>query len=211
MNKSLPPLLIATALSAALLLAGCASNGPLPTLYDFGPMAVATTGAAGATPLPAPPLPALVMTDATGPAWLDTQRMYYRLLYADAQQSRPYAYNSWNGTPLQLLSARLRSRTAQAGVKVLAASDAGAGLPVLRVEVDDFSQNFNTETQSSGQVTVRASLFRGHRLLDQKTFSRTTPAASADALGGAQALAAASDAVAGDILAWLATQPPLKE
>ena len=195
-------------LAAALLLGGCASRGPLPTYYDFGPPAspVAVT-----TPAAIPALPVLVVADANGPSWLDNQRMYYRLLYADAQQSRPYAYNRWNTPPLQLLSQRLKSRIAQGGVKVLATTDAAAGIPLLRIDVDDFSQNFDTEKQSSGQVTLRASLFRGHQLVDQKTFSRNSRAGSADAQGGAQALAAASDAIAADLLAWLGTLNLQKE
>lgn len=188
-------------LAVALLLGGCASRGPLPTFYDFGPPA----SQAVTTPAATAPLPVLVIADANGPSWLDTQRMYYRLLYADAQQSRPYAYNRWNTPPLQLLSQRLKTRVAQGGVKVLSTTDAAAGIPLLRIDVDDFSQNFDSEKQSSGQVTLRASLFRGHQLLDQKTFSRNSRAASADAQGGAQALAAASDAVAADLLAWLGT------
>ncbi|CDG80912.1 ABC-type transport auxiliary lipoprotein family protein [Janthinobacterium agaricidamnosum] len=191
---------------AALLLAGCVSRGPLPTLYDFGPPApVAASNQA------APALPALVIADASGPSWLDSQRMYYRLLYADAQQSRPYAQNHWNTAPLQLLSQRLKSRVAQSGVKVLSTTDAAAGIPLLRIEVEDFSQNFDSQTRSSGQVTLRASLFRGHRLIDQKTFSRNQAAASADAQGGARALATASDAISADILAWLAVLPIPKE
>lgn len=190
------------ALAAALLLGGCASRGPLPTYYDFGPPA---SPVAVATPAAIPGLPVLVIADANGPSWLDNQRMYYRLLYADAQQSRPYAYNRWNTPPLQLLSQRLKSRIAQGGVKVLATTDAAADIPLLRIDVDDFSQNFDTEKQSSGQVTLRASLFRGHQLVDQKTFSRNSRAGSADAQGGAQALAAASDAIAADLLAWLGT------
>lgn len=186
-------------LAAALLLGGCASRGPLPTFYDFGPPAAPVAQTTSA------PLPVLVIADANGPSWLDTQRMYYRLLYADAQQSRPYAYNRWNTPPLQLLSQRLKTRVAQGGVKVLSTTDAAAGIPLLRIDVDDFSQNFDSEKQSSGQVTLRASLFRGHQLLDQKTFSRNSKAASADAQGGAQALALASDAVAADLLAWLGT------
>ena len=164
-----------------------------------------------ATPAAIPALPVLVVADANGPSWLDNQRMYYRLLYADAQQSRPYAYNRWNTPPLQLLSQRLKSRIAQGGVKVLATTDAAAGIPLLRIDVDDFSQNFDTEKQSSGQVTLRASLFRGHQLVDQKTFSRNSRAGSADAQGGAQALAAASDAIAADLLAWLGTLNLQKE
>ena len=195
-------------LATALLLGGCASRGPLPTYYDFGPPA---SPVAVATPAAIPALPVLVVADANGPSWLDNQRMYYRLLYADAQQSRPYAYNRWNTPPLQLLSQRLKSRIAQGGVKVLATTDAAAGIPLLRIDVDDFSQNFDTEKQSSGQVTLRASLFRGHQLVDQKTFSRNSRAGSADAQGGAQALAAASDAIAADLLAWLGTLNLQKE
>ena len=195
-------------LAAALLLGGCASRGPLPTYYDFGPPA---SPVAVATPAAIPALPVLVVADANGPSWLDNQRMYYRLRYADAQQSRPYAYNRWNTPPLQLLSQRLKSRIAQGGVKVLATTDAAAGIPLLRIDVDDFSQNFDTEKQSSGQVTLRASLFRGHQLVDQKTFSRNSRAGSADAQGGAQALAAASDAIAADLLAWLGTLNLQKE
>ena len=194
-------------LAAALLLGGCASRGPLPTYYDFGPPATPVAAAQAA----APALPVLVIADANGPSWLDNQRMYYRLLYADAQQSRPYAYNRWNTPPLQLLSQRLKTRIAQGGIKVLATTDAAAGIPLLRIDVDDFSQNFDTEKQSSGQVTLRASLFRGHQLLDQKTFSRNSRAGSADAQGGAQALASASDAIAADLLVWLGTLTIPKE
>ena len=196
----IPRKLSALILAAAFLLGGCASRGPVPTFYDFGPTAPLATA-----PAAAPAVPVLVIADANGPSWLDSQRMYYRLLYADAQQSRPYAYNRWNTPPLQLLSQRLKTRVAQSGVKVLSTTDAAAGIPLLRIDVDDFSQNFDTQTQSSGHVSLRASLFRGHRLIDQKTFSRSGPAGSADAQGGAQALAAASDAIAADLLAWLGT------
>ena len=189
--------------AASALLAGCASKEAMTTLYDFGPMQEAAVSTAGA----AAPLPALVIADTTGPSWLDSTRMYYRLLYADAQQSRPYAFNHWNTTPLQLLSARLKSRIAQSGVKVLSATDAATSAMLLRIEVDDFSHNFDSQTHSSGQITLRASAFRGHRLLDQKTFTHNTPAGSADALGGARALATSSDAIAADIINWLGALP----
>ncbi|MGK5080281.1 ABC-type transport auxiliary lipoprotein family protein [Janthinobacterium sp. HLX7-2] len=199
----IPRHLSVLALASAFLLGGCATRGPVPTFYDFGP--VAPLAAQAAAQPATPPVPVLVIADANGPSWLDSQRMYYRLLYADAQQSRPYAYNRWNTPPLQLLSQRLKTRVAQSGVKVLSSTDAAAGMPLLRIDVDDFSQNFDTQTQSSGHVSLRASVFRGHRLIDQKTFSRSGPASSADAQGGAQALAAASDAIAADLLTWLGT------
>jgi cholesterol transport system auxiliary component len=204
------PAMLATLALAAAMLGGCAGAPPTTTLYDFGPLPAAPAAHA-ANPASAAAAQALVVADVTGPSWLDSQRMHYRLLYADAQQSRPYAHNRWNSPPLQLLSARLKSRIAQSGVKVLSTTDAGAGAGLLRVEVDDFSQNFNSQSQSSGRLTLRASLFRNHRLVDQRTFSRDSAAASADALGGAKALAASSDAVAADIIAWLAAMPLQKE
>jgi cholesterol transport system auxiliary component len=191
------------AFAMTVLLAACASKGEAPTQYDFGPLPPATVSASTA----ATPLPALVITEVSGPAMLDTQRMYYRLLYADAQQSRPYAYNMWSGTPLQLLTLRMKARVAQAGVKVLSTTDAVAGQAVLRIEVDDFAQNFATPAQSSASISLRASVFRAHRLVDQKTFTRSVPATSADAAGGAHALAGAADALADDILLWMAALP----
>lgn len=188
--------------ATAALLAGCASKGPQPTAYDFGPLGVPATGVGAAAVMPA-----MVVAEVTGPASLDTQRMFYRLMYADARQSRPYAYNSWAVTPLQLLSHRLKARIAQAGVKVVSTSDAAGGLPLLRLEADEFSQNFDTATQSSASITMRASVFRHHKLVDQRTFRRTARAPSADAAGGASALAESTDGIAADILAWLATMP----
>lgn len=190
-------------LPAALLLGGCATKAPVTAAYDFGPLPLPASAAPAAAPISA-----LVIADVNGPASLDSNRMYYRLLYADAQQARPYAHNNWSVTPLQLLSQRLRARVAQAGVKVLATTDAAVGIPLLRLEAEDFSQNFDSQASSSGQVSLRASLFRNHRLVDQRTFTRSTPAPSADAAGGARALALSSDAIAADILAWLAALPP---
>ena len=194
------------AIAIAAVLSACAGPGPVSTEYDFGPLPQAATAPAGAA-APASVPPAIVIADISGPAMLDTQRMYYRLLYADAQQPRPYAYNSWSGTPLQLLTQRLKARVAQAGVKVLSPTDAGAGIPVLRIEVDDFAQHFDSASRSSGHISLRASVFRGHHLVDQRSFTRSSPANSADAGGGARALADASDALAGDLLAWMAALP----
>jgi len=215
-------ILLIAALAAAAALAGCASKGPQPTSYDFGPMGAplpaaslapsaaasnGSNGSNGGAAAQAAGIPALVVSDVSGPASLDTQRMFYRLMYADARQSRPYAYNNWSVTPLQLLSQRLKARIAQSGVKVVSTSDAAGGLPLLRLEADEFSQNFDTATQSSASITLRASVFRNHKLVDQRTFSRTARAPSADAAGGASALAESTDGIAADILAWLATMP----
>lgn len=187
--------------ASSVLLAGCASNkAQESTTFDFGPAAPLQQAASAPAAMPA-----LVVMDATGPAALENERMYYRLNYADALQARTYANSRWASNPLQMLTQRVKTRLAQSGMKVLSATDASTGVPLLRVEVDDFVHAFTGVSQSEGQITLRASLFSDHRLLDQRSFTRITPAPSADAPGGARALAGSTDAVAADILAWLAT------
>ncbi|MGV7211585.1 ABC-type transport auxiliary lipoprotein family protein [Oxalobacteraceae bacterium A2-2] len=198
--------LVSTASALALLLGGCASGGKGPSTvhYDFGPL---QPSGASVVSAPAPALPAIVVTDISGPASLDSERMHYRLLYADARQARPYAYNEWSATPLQLLTQRIKARIAQSGIKVLSSSDTAASGNLLRMEVDDFAQNFDSATSSSGQIVLRASVFNNRKLVDQKTFTRSSPAPSADAAGGARALADATDLIAADLLAWLGSLP----
>lgn len=201
MTPLLHKLILAAASCGALLLAGCASEKPQSnTTFDFGPAVLAAPPSASASG-------AVVVTDVTGSAALDNERMSYRLNYADPQQARNYAHSRWSATPLQLVTQRLKTRIAQSGTKVLNATDASDGVAILRTEVDDFTHSFDSAAQSHGQLVLRASLFQGHKLIDQKTFSRKSGAASSDAAGGARALAAATDGVAADIVAWLATLP----
>jgi cholesterol transport system auxiliary component len=202
-------LLPALAIGTAALLAGCASGAKSTSgnaTYDFGSSAnpIVVSGAAAA-------LPALVLTEVTGNPAFDNERMFYRLNYADPLQARSYAHNRWSSTPLQLLTQRFKARVAQAGVKVLSTTDASAGVPLLRIDLDDFTHSFDSTTSSYGQLVLRASLFQGHTLVDQRTFSHKAAATSADAAGGARALAQATDAVSADMIAWLATQKLRKE
>jgi cholesterol transport system auxiliary component len=194
-------------LIASSLLAGCASTKGTPsTTFDFGwAGAPATVTVAANDPPAGGALGALVVTDATGPAALDNERMVYRLNYADPMQARTYANSRWSANPLQLVTQRFKTRLAQTGMKVLSETDASTGIPLLRIEVDDFAHTFASTTRSEGTLVLRASLFQGHTLVDQRTFTRSTAAPSADAPGGARALASSTDAVAADIAAWLAT------
>ena len=195
--------LIALSLPALLaaLLAACATHDKMPdTLFDLGPSTPRAGTQAG------DPLSALVVTDATGSAALESEHMFYRLNYADPMQARAYADSRWSTNPLEMVTQRLKTRLAQAGTKVLEPAGAPPNVPVLRVEVDDFIHAFASPSQSTGLVVVRASLFRGHALVDQQTFTRATPAPSANASGGARALAASVDALADDITAWLGRQ-----
>jgi len=192
--------IIAAALT--LVLSGCASQKSQPTTqFDFGPATPASAAA--------PALGPVVVTDVTGSNALDSERMFYRLSYANPLQARTYANSRWTASPLQLLTQRFKTRLAQSGARVLSETDAASGIPLLRIDVDDFVQDFGGVSQSTGVVAVRASVFQGHVLLDQRSFRQAVVAPSADAAGGARALAASTDAIAADIVAWLGTLAPL--
>lgn len=202
LNMNLSRLLGATVLALALssAMSGCASNKTTGanTQFDFGPLGTPAAQAVQA------PLAAIIVMDATGSPTFENERMVYRLNYNDPLQARTYANSRWSANPLLLVTQRIKSRLAQAGVKVLSATDSSTNIPILRLEIDEFSHAFASTTASEGRLILRASLFNGHALLDQKTVMRATPAPSADAAGGAFALAASTDAAAADIIAWLA-------
>lgn len=187
------------AAALALILSGCASQKGQPTTqFDFGPAAPAQARAQDS-------LGSVVVTDVTGSSALDNERMFYRLTYADPLQARTYANSRWTANPLQLLTQRFKTRLAQAGARVLSETDASIGIPLLRIDVDEFVQDFGGVSRSTGIVAVRASVFQGHTLVDQRSFRQAVPATSADAAGGARALAASTDAIAADIVTWLST------
>lgn len=194
------------AVSGCTLIGAGNTKTELFSLYDFGPVHGAAAGAPATSKLPP-----ISVAEVQSPAWLDSPLIYFRLTYANEQQPRAYAGSRWAMPPAQLFGQRLKSRLAQAGNVVLSATDGAVNVPLLRIEADDFTQSFDSLTQSHAQIALRASVFSGRSLLAQKSFVRQAPAPSADAAGGAKALATASDAVIGDMMNWLATVPFKKD
>ena len=190
----------------ALGLGGCAPLQPQPraTVYDFGPGAVSV---APANRMAA--RPALVLSDVEASAALDSTAVLYRLAYSDAQQLRPYAHARWSMSPSQLLRQRLREQLALHRPVLNAAQGVVVGKPAmnLHLDLDEFSQLFDSAQHSNGLVRVRATLGQGgegvERLLAQRSFVVQRPAASADAPGGVRALTQATDALIEEIELWL--------
>ncbi|HEV3422211.1 MAG TPA: ABC-type transport auxiliary lipoprotein family protein [Paraburkholderia sp.] len=179
------------------MLAGCAGTpAALADIrYDLGPAPQPATSG---------PMPAIKVLDVSAPQTLASDKLIYRLSYADAQQTASYANSHWTMAPSQLLTQRLRNALSQRGT-VLTGAD-GVSAPVLKVDLNGFEQVFDSQTESHGAVTARATLTRGGKVLAQRTFIARAPASSADAAGGAQALAAASDDLVAQISAWLGVQ-----
>jgi cholesterol transport system auxiliary component len=179
------------------VLTGCAGNpAALADIrYDLGPAPQAATSG---------PMPAVKVLDVTAPETLASDKLIYRLSYADAKQTAAYANSHWSMAPSALLTQRLRAALSQRGT-VLTGAD-GVNAPVLKVDLNEFEQIFDSQSQSHGAVTARATLTQGGKVLAQRTFIARAPASSADAAGAAQALAAASDDLVAQISAWLGVQ-----
>lgn len=198
LRKLLCLLLLAASLAAAL--GACAvrpRRDESATLYDFG--------------LPARPieptraLPPLTLFDMQAAPWLETPAITYRFLYANALQARPYAHSRWRAAPPRLLEARLRQKLGR--VTTVLASGETALAPVLRVTLEEFSQNFEAPARSHALVRISATVLVARRVVGGTTIERTAPAPSADAAGAAQALTVAGDAALDGLVEWLQTLP----
>lgn len=200
---------------AALVLAGCNALPDKPTrpaAYDFGPGVIAPEATNRMAPLPP-----LALADIESPNSLDGSAMYYRLGYVDAQQLRPYAQARWSMSPAQLVTQQVRETLGQRRALLVAGEGpavnrTGGKLPhVLKLELEEFSQLFDSPTSSVGLIRLRATLVEvttaGESLLAQRSIVVRRPAATADAPGGARALAEATRAAVDEIAQWLQQVP----
>jgi cholesterol transport system auxiliary component len=200
-----------------LLLVACTTPQP-PTskaVYDFGPVlsaaASATAVTAATTATTASGSAAAVMRTAAialpeieANASLDSPSLLYRLQYSNAQQLLPYAQARWSAAPAQLVRARVRDALALQGPVL--STEGGMAAWVLRMELDEFSQLFDSPSSSIGLVRLRASLLKNDQLAAQTTVFAKAPAPSQDAAGGVKALTAATDEAVRQLSAWLAAQ-----
>ena len=197
--------------ASILTLTGCGGmqTSGRASVYDFGP------GVRTAQTAQTVPAPILVLADLEATAALDTTALLYRLDYSDAQQLRPYAQARWSMPPAQLLRQRLRETLGQTRTVVGPSEGVGAGSIglVLRVVLEEFSQVFESPTQSQGLLRFRATLSqpvavpgRGgqENLLAQRSFVVQRASATADAPGGVRALTAATDDAMAELEQWLA-------
>ncbi|MBI4741577.1 MAG: membrane integrity-associated transporter subunit PqiC [Betaproteobacteria bacterium] len=179
----------------AIQLAACAGTtrgGPSPAVYDFGlPAASLAGGVAWAR----------LALDVRAPSWFDGRSIAYRLAYDDPLKLREYAESRWAGPPALLLGQRLRQQLGVFGASSNTALDC-----LLRFDLTEFSQVFDTPQQSRGALHGRASLVDAkRRVVAEQTFAIERPAAVADARGGVGALVAASDDLGRRLANWLNT------
>lgn len=198
---------------AILLLAGCATpRAQTPTaIYDFGLERPFIASSVANTSSSQPRLSASLLVAATSPAWLDNPAIQYRLVYHDPARSYTYASSRWAAAPATLLTQRVKGRIA--GVSndgVVSASDGVRADYMLRLELEEFTQIFDTPHQSHALIRLRASLIeRSTRsLLAQRSFSTEQAAPTANAAGAVLALTEASDKLIENLINWLAEKLP---
>jgi ABC-type uncharacterized transport system auxiliary subunit len=158
-------------------------------IYDFGPPVIEDQVAPGRR--------GELAVEVRAPLWFDSLGIEYRLLYDEPKRLRDYTRSRWAGPPAQMVQQRL--------IQQLGLMPAGQGRTrcVLRVDIDEFIQIFDTPTTSRGVIQGRVQLLdRSRTRLAGYDLRVEKPAASADARGGVAALTVAVDQLAADLLGW---------
>ncbi len=180
-------------LLAALLLSACvggAGNSVPSVTYDFG-LPVARLAVGGTWPG--------LSLEVRSQSWFDSTNVDYRLAYADPLTRRQYVGSRWAGAPAQLIAQRLRQQLGVVSATANSATDC-----LIRVELQEFSQVFDSPQSSRGVLTASVSLIDGkRRVVAERLAVIDKPALGADASGGVQALVAASTEFGRLLSDWL--------
>lgn len=175
------------------MLGGCLTAGkrgadtPVTT-YDFGPPAKRLL--ADQRPYP-------IALEVRAPLWFDTLGIDYRLAYQDVSRLREYARARWVGPPAQLIQQRLLQ---QLDYVVAGQSQARC---LLRIEISEFSQIFESTQQSHAILQGKVSLLdRARRPVGERGVDIHLAAVTPDAQGGVAAMAATVSQLASELAAW---------
>ncbi len=174
------------------VLSGCGNlvTPPEPTAFhDLG---------VGTDPVPTlASAPAAILVSA--PPWLHSSAMQYRLDWDQPSRRRAYAKSRWAAEPGEMLSLAL-SRGLSAGEGIGSACR-------LKIDLDEFVQEFEAADRSRVDIVLRASWLppRGETPLANKRFTVTAATSSADAEGGVVAFRNATQDLTAQIRSWIAT------
>jgi len=189
------------ALAAAALLAGC-SLGPKateqPASYDLGPPPAARPSNPGITVT-------MYLPEVHAPSWLSGYGIVYRLVFEDPARARAYSLSRWTAPPPALVTQRVRGRFAAASRNgIVTGIDGVRADYVLRVELEDFSQSFDSPASSQVALRARASLVNlaTRTLVAQREFVLEQAAPTPDAPGAVRGLAEVTDRFVDNLLQW---------
>lgn len=182
-------------LLAALLISACVggARNVLPALvYDFGLPAKRLVGEETWSRL---------ALEVRSPPWLDSRNIDYRLAYEEPLKKRAYAGSRWASSPGLMLAQQLRQQLGAVNAGGNAVADC-----LLRIELQEFSQVFDSPQKSHAVVQGHVSLIDTRRhLVAERQVTLTHPAATPDANGGVNALVTASTELGQQLAEWLAS------
>lgn len=194
MRNGVSALLVAAGVVfAAVACSPLVSRAPQTAFFDFGLME-ATDVSVSLSSLP---------VEVVAPSWLSGSAMQYRLAWKQPERRRSYSESRWVAPPPDMLAQTLgRALSATNGNKI---DDKAAARCRLRVELDEFVQVFDSESENHVQLVIRAQLLpvRGSVAMAGREFSLIERGTTPDAEGGVTAARAAVRGLARDIAAWL--------
>lgn len=138
-----------------------------------------------------------IAVEVRAPLWMDALGVNYRLSYAEPSRLLEYSQVRWAGAPARLVQQRLMqqlglSNSGQVGARC-----------VLLVEINEFSQIFDSPQRSKGVLQGRALwLDQSRRQLAELNLAIESVAVSQDSHGGVRALQATVEQLTADLLAW---------
>lgn len=190
-----------------LLLSACSLAPKTNTaiaIYDFGIQK--TQQPLVTNKQPHSEIRSLLVTNIESVPGFDNHSIYFRLAYINPTRSYTYANSRWAASPAILLSQQLRNMiVTKTANQVLKDSSTAKSDYVLHVELEEFTQVFDTIDSSHVVISMQANLVgrKSHELLAQQTFSVKKNANTADAVGAVNALANASDLIISELIDWL--------
>lgn len=176
-----------------VLLGGCFTSGKRGSekglaIYDLGLPQASLLAEGRKSP---------ISLEVRAPLWMDSLGVNYRLVYSDAARLHEYSQARWAGPPAQLVQQRLMqlldlSTTGQAPARC-----------VLRLEISEFSQIFDSPGRSKGVLRGRAYwLDQSRQQLAELSLAIERPADSQDSRGGVNALQGTVEQLARDLQTW---------
>lgn len=178
----------------ALLVSACVGGGSRNSspfvVYDFGLPATRLVGEDNWSGL---------ALEVRSPVWFESLDVAYRLAYDNPLRHHVYASSRWAGSPAALLTRSLRQQ-----LGAVNANGRTAARCLLRVELQEFSQVFDSPQSSRGQLQASVSLINAKgSILQELQVAIDRPALTADAQGGVRALVAAGLELGRQLADWL--------
>ncbi|RWA50110.1 hypothetical protein AU476_28835 [Cupriavidus sp. UYMSc13B] len=147
----------------------------------------------------------------TGAPWINQTGFLYALDYKAAGTIDNYAHNHWVDRPPVLVEDLMQRAyaTAQSTPSGSAAADSGVlrQAAALSVRLVEFTQHYRSAGESESRVAAVATVSEVNPgRVRSAVFQTSAQAPSADAAGGARAMAEASDRLIEQIFLWAAAR-----